>query len=629
MFAQSDDCSNAFVLTQLSNFCSRDSAYSTMGATTSTNTVPTCWGNAHDDVWFQFVAVGTGVNITVNGLTIASNGTLLDPKIALYSGFCSALSPLKCSSVNPLYDNTSSLFSGTLTIGATYYIRVNGSNTGSFQLCINNFMAVSTSNQDCITATTLCSNDPISVNTFNGSGNNTNEMGVSCFSSESQSSWYTWTAASNGALTFSLTPNNQSDDIDFFVYEIPPGGSCSDKIIRRCCSSSCLGPRGATGMNLMETDTVENPGCISPDNGFIKYLDMKAGTEYGLFIENASGGSGGFNLSFGDNFHVQGPVSSFTTNGSVVCDVNTAITFTNTSTGYSRLLWHFGSHASMDTTSSTAPQTLRFNTTGPHTVSLEIIGSTGCRVISYQTIYVLTSPSLNLGNDTVLCPGQNISLNASNKNSDPSTYFWLPGGQITPTVQVNTSGNYKVTVSNTCFNVTDSIRVTVLELPKVMLGQDTVLCVGSNMMLNAENAGGYIIYLWAPGNETTPLITVLYPGIYSVTVSLNGGCANKVIDSIHITHEDCDIVVPNVFSPNKDQANEHFVIKGLDKHPNSRLIIYNRWGNPIYENHNYKNDWDGAGHPDGVYYYVLYLAPSTVILSDKPTTKYGFMTLLR
>jgi large repetitive protein len=55
--------------------------------------------------------------------------------------------------------------------------------------------------------------------------------------------------------------------------------------------------------------------------------------------------------------------------------------------------------------------------------------------------------------------------------------------------------------------------------------------------------------------------------------------------------------------------NDVFVIEGLEKYPNNRLCIYNRWGNQILEVKGYKNDWDGKWNgrvlPDGTYFYLF------------------------
>lgn len=64
------------------------------------------------------------------------------------------------------------------------------------------------------------------------------------------------------------------------------------------------------------------------------------------------------------------------------------------------------------------------------------------------------------------------------------------------------------------------------------------------------------------------------------------------------------INIPNVFTPTPpDGTNDTFVIENLPD--NSQLTIYNRWGTKVYESVNYNNDWDGEGHSQGVYYYIL------------------------
>ena len=39
--------------------------------------------------------------------------------------------------------------------------------------------------------------------------------------------------------------------------------------------------------------------------------------------------------------------------------------------------------------------------------------------------------------------------------------------------------------------------------------------------------------------------------------------------------------------------------------PQNELLVYNRWGKKVYDQAPYQNGWDGAGLPDGVYYFVF------------------------
>ncbi|MDX2302653.1 MAG: PKD domain-containing protein [Microscillaceae bacterium] len=74
-----------------------------------------------------------------------------------------------------------------------------------------------------------------------------------------------------------------------------------------------------------------------------------------------------------------------------------------------------------------------------------------------------------------------------------------------------------------------------------------------------------------------------------------------------------DVFIPEGFSPNGDGVNDGFVIVGAENYQKIWLRIYNRWGNLVYENENYRNNWEGIANrgnltgqslPDGTYYYV-------------------------
>ncbi len=81
------------------------------------------------------------------------------------------------------------------------------------------------------------------------------------------------------------------------------------------------------------------------------------------------------------------------------------------------------------------------------------------------------------------------------------------------------------------------------------------------------------------------------------------------------------VFVPEGFSPNNDGINDRFVIQGVTPGQTMRLSVFNRWGQAVYEQEDYKNDWDGVastapksgtsarqGLPDGTYFYVLKLS---------------------
>jgi len=73
-----------------------------------------------------------------------------------------------------------------------------------------------------------------------------------------------------------------------------------------------------------------------------------------------------------------------------------------------------------------------------------------------------------------------------------------------------------------------------------------------------------------------------------------------------------DVIIPGGFSPNNDGIDDAWIIK----RPFGTIIavkVFNRWGNEVYSNSNYKNDWRGKGIsnfigedvPEGTYFYVV------------------------
>ena len=82
------------------------------------------------------------------------------------------------------------------------------------------------------------------------------------------------------------------------------------------------------------------------------------------------------------------------------------------------------------------------------------------------------------------------------------------------------------------------------------------------------------------------------------------------------------IAPPQVFTPNNDGYNDKYEIKGLERYSKNSFVVFNRWGNIVFEQENYTNDWDGYSNskykiggkplPVGVYYYVLKYANNRI-----------------
>lgn len=63
------------------------------------------------------------------------------------------------------------------------------------------------------------------------------------------------------------------------------------------------------------------------------------------------------------------------------------------------------------------------------------------------------------------------------------------------------------------------------------------------------------------------------------------------------------IEIPNIFTPNGDGKNDHFVINGLEQCNKRMLMVKDQKGQTVFQSNQYDNSWDGTNLPDGTYYY--------------------------
>ena len=122
-----------------------------------------------------------------------------------------------------------------------------------------------------------------------------------------------------------------------------------------------------------------------------------------------------------------------------------------------------------------------------------------------------------------------------------------------------------------------------------------------------------IVNNWAFGDDSTsieyePTHIYKYPGDY--TVCLIAGNEFNCFDTscLEITIFPSEIIIPNIFSPNNDVVNDEFVIYGINDLFD--IKIYNRWGNLVFDQNPYENNWNGENSngkklSEGQYFYIL------------------------
>jgi len=130
-------------------------------------------------------------------------------------------------------------------------------------------------------------------------------------------------------------------------------------------------------------------------------------------------------------------------------------------------------------------------------------------------------PTVKLGNDTTLCPGATITLDAGN----PGSSYLFSNAATTQTTSITTAGTYRVAVTDAlgCIG-RDTIVITAATNPVVNLGNDTVICPAATIIFNAGNAGSTFLYSTGATTQTT---NVMAAGTYSVRVTNADKCIGR------------------------------------------------------------------------------------------------------
>jgi gliding motility-associated-like protein len=330
------------------------------------------------------------------------------------------------------------------------------------------------------------------------------------------------------------------------------------------------------------------------------------------------------------------PDPSFTVTTPICAGENSVILYTGTTAPPLTYIWNFDGGLGSPGGNSPGPHNVAWNTSGQYEVILEVT-QYGCSTWDTNYVNVMPSP-IAAFSYTDHCAGVPITFTDSLQGNQVY-WLWNFGDQsplVTGTSVIHTysqPGNYWITLIDTAANgCTDTLvqNFVVSPSPSSDFYTKSPICTGDNSLVNYTGSATIAaIYTWdfssgtiVSGEGQGPY-EISWPGngTYTVSLSVNEGGCTSIIHTDSVNVNGCEITIPNIITPNGDGLNDVFHIKGLESFPDSKLILYNRWGKAIYKSDNYLNDWDGADHSDGVYYYVLTL--------QNGESRSGTVTLLR
>lgn len=117
-------------------------------------------------------------------------------------------------------------------------------------------------------------------------------------------------------------------------------------------------------------------------------------------------------------------------------------------------------------------------------------------------------------------------------------------------------------------------------------------------------------YTWAFGdggssNQLNPIYTYSALGDYLVFLKATSskGCTDSITKLLKVVEDRFN--TPNVITPNGDGVNDVFKVENIEYLQSCKLEVYNRWGQIVYSNAQYDNQWSGDNLADGVYFYIV------------------------
>ncbi|WP_317898072.1 ice-binding family protein [Aurantibacillus circumpalustris] len=264
---------------------------------------------------------------------------------------------------------------------------------------------------------------------------------------------------------------------------------------------------------------------------------------------------------------------------------------------------------------------------------------------------VLTSSPVILVSaiDQTVCVGSPAGFSVSASGSG-YTYQWRNGTvnlnnstsvsgatsatlNINPTIISDASANYNLIVSGSCATNYTSANVSLVlnSAQNPIVSSNFSVCVGKPIALTTQSVSG-ATYTWTgPSSYSTnvqnpTIISALISNAGTYTLEITANNCKSAASTITVSVHDCidiDFYIPEGYSPNDDGINDVFVIRGITYFPDNAFVIFNRWGEKVFEASPYQNNWNGKATmglriggdnlPVGTYFYILDLKNGTPV----------------
>lgn len=249
----------------------------------------------------------------------------------------------------------------------------------------------------------------------------------------------------------------------------------------------------------------------------------------------------------------------------------------------------------------------------------------GCQATDTALVRVKQPGNLSVGLGDTICVGEQVQL----RSQGFEILTWSPAVTLNnanianPVARPTTTTRYRVTGSDSlgCFVDSGFINVVVYPIPQFNIVETRIRTAAASVVpLRTQSSPDIIRWSWSPAQGLScltcpePNATVTLRRTYTATVTNAGGCVSQDTVAVEPYCTGDNVFVPNTFSPNGDGQNDVFYPRGEGVISIKSMIIFNRWGEVMYERKNFAlNDptagWSGTykGVPltPDVYVYVI------------------------
>lgn len=419
--------------------------------------------------------------------------------------------------------------------------------------------------QDCATAIPICSNTPVNGGTngfgsddFNGATSSGCLEQTTTGAIESNSAWYRFRTAQAGQLGFNIG-HNSDEDWDFALYRATDCNDLGEPIRCNFFDNS----EGTSFIGVGEDPTGNGDSVHYED-----WVQVQAGEDYYLFINNFSNVNSGFSIQFTGDIWVDHPndaldcsiVSNLLGPPIAACEGESVVLDATTSgaLGYE---WYMDHGSGFQLISGATNPVFTVQDSAEYRV---VVATATGNIVSDVQVGFNEVPVTGALVDETFCYGIGMTFDLNDKTAEalggmnPDDFvvsyhssqsdadagvnplerqYVLAGG--TETIYVRTTS----LANPDCFDASQSFTLNAIETPVLSFEEEGVICEAiGNLEIGETQPNPSYSYQWSTG-EQTPSIVVSEEGEYTLTVSNeSNGVVCETVRTVSVTISNLPVI---------------------------------------------------------------------------------------